>query len=1128
LLAFANLADGSARSVIGRAANTSGVQASIAGGGAGTVLVDSGTALSFSTLLSTSFADGTIALSRLASIAALSVVANATNASASPTAVAGTADQVLRVSSAGTALAFGAINLAAAAAVTGLLPFANIDDGVARSVFGRAANTSGVQASIAGGGAGTVLIDSGTALSFSTLLSTSFTDGTIALSRLVTVPAITVLGNATNATAAVTAIAGTTDQVMRVNAAGTGLGFGAINLAASAAVTGLLPFANIANGSARSVLGRSANTAGVQASIAGGGAGTVLIDSGTTLSFSTLLSTSFTDGTIALSRLVTVSALSVLANATASTAAVTAVAGTADQVLRVNSGGTALGFGAVNLAAAAAVTGLLPFANIADGSARSVFGRSANTSGVQASIAGAGAGTVLIDNGTTLSFATIGASSIGDGTLPLTKLANGTACSVVGRSANTTGAYADISIGTNDHVLMRTANVVTSGFVADANVSATAAIAGTKISPNFGSQTVVTTGAYRAGTNPATSGAYNLANATDIRGRNAANSADAIMLRIDSSDTVSVGDVAGTGIRLTTAGVHGFRISGTDAMTLSSSLLTVTAAAVSIAASNAAASGNIRLANGGIIRGRNNANTADLDMLTTGSTDQIILGNSSDCSVLLASQNVLLRPAGTDRVQVTDTVFEWRLTTVRFDVAVSNPVIQQESDTTTAVTADTLTLAGQDATGTGATVGGPLNLRGGNSTTGTGGAFDVRSGAGASATTAGAFTMRIGSTVFLSWAGTAPVASQGALRLASQAGIYSRNNANSADVSLLITNSGDGVFVGDATNSSSMSLQTSGSRLILGTNIEIQNSPQLRFDSTVASPNIIHEADTTTAVTGDLFLVQAQNVTGTGATVGGIMSVRGGDSTTGTGGAIDLRSGVGATSTTRGDFLLRLGNDIFMSMPGTNPIATSGNLRMYHGSTILTGRDSGNTTNAALMRWGVTTNDMLTLGNTTYNTEMLGATVSIGDGSTYLELAVLATNREVLSLMLGSNITTTEMPANTGDKVIFLATATTAPSANPSSAGIIVYANSGAFVTRNNSGQMLLGSTSTGTKLQGASVELGTSVGSLTLFSSGELNLGNASGPPGSNPGSGVTFFCIAGELWVRGGAGTIKKLAEA
>jgi hypothetical protein len=171
---------------------------------------------------------------------------------------------------------------------------------------------------------------------------------------------------------------------------------------------------------------------------------------------------------------------------------------------------------------------------------------------------------------------------------------------------------------------------------------------------------------------------------------------------------------------------------------------------------------------------------------------------------------------------------------------------------------------------------------------------------------------------------------------------------------------------------------------------------------------------------------------------------------------------------------------------------------------------------------------MLTLGNTTYNTEMLGATVSIGDGSTYLELAVLATNREVLSLMLGSNITTTEMPANTGDKVIFLATATTAPSANPSSAGIIVYANSGAFVTRNNSGQMLLGSTSTGTKLQGASVELGTSVGSLTLFSSGELNLGNASGPPGSNPGSGVTFFCIAGELWVRGGAGTIKKLAEA
>lgn len=60
----------------------------------------------------------------LASAAALSVLANATNGAAAPAALAaGTDHQVLRRS--GTALAFGAINLAQAAAITGALPVAN-------------------------------------------------------------------------------------------------------------------------------------------------------------------------------------------------------------------------------------------------------------------------------------------------------------------------------------------------------------------------------------------------------------------------------------------------------------------------------------------------------------------------------------------------------------------------------------------------------------------------------------------------------------------------------------------------------------------------------------------------------------------------------------------------------------------------------------------------------------------------------------------------------------------------------------------------------------------------------------------------------------------------------------------
>ena len=47
----------------------------------------------------------------------------------------------------------------------------------------------------------------------------------------------------------------------------------------------------------------------------------------------------------------------------------------------------------------------------------------------------------------------------------LAKLADGTACSVIGRSANSAGVYADIAAGTNGHVLRRAANTVGFGTI---------------------------------------------------------------------------------------------------------------------------------------------------------------------------------------------------------------------------------------------------------------------------------------------------------------------------------------------------------------------------------------------------------------------------------------------------------------------------------------------------------------------------------------------------------------------------------------------------------------------------------------------------------------------------------------
>lgn len=99
-----------------------------------------------------------------------------------------------------------------------------------------------------------------------------------------------------------------------------------------------------------SVVGRSANTTGNVADITGT-ANQVLRVSGTTLGFGSIdLSQSATVGTsrLAYSNLSQLTGLSVLGVTGTSTADVAAITGTADQVLRVNTGGTALGFGTIS------------------------------------------------------------------------------------------------------------------------------------------------------------------------------------------------------------------------------------------------------------------------------------------------------------------------------------------------------------------------------------------------------------------------------------------------------------------------------------------------------------------------------------------------------------------------------------------------------------------------------------------------------------------------------------------------------------------------------------------------------------------------------------------------------------
>jgi hypothetical protein len=89
---------------------------------------------------------------------------------------------------------------------------------------------------------------------------------------------------------------------------------------------------------------------------------------------------------------------------------------------------------------------------------------------------------------------------------------------------------------------------------------------------------------------------------------------------------------------------------------------------------------------------------------------------------------------------------------------------------------------------------------------------------------------------------------------------------------------------------------------------------------------------------------------------------------------------------------------------------------------------------------GVRGSVRLQLTNTlagTYPTSLTGITFS-----NLVEVAEVASGRRVLSLCNANNITTTEMPNNTGDMVIFIKNAVSAPVASPTT-GFIMYSNNG-------------------------------------------------------------------------------------
>lgn len=131
-------------------------------------------------LADTDAVTGLLPYANIASLTGLSVLGRPTNSSGVMSAVTGTANQVLRVDSGGTTLAFGSINLAAAAAVTGVLDEANGGTGTSTYAIGDLlyADTTATLARRAAVASGSVLKSAGisTAPVWGTLASTDLTD----------------------------------------------------------------------------------------------------------------------------------------------------------------------------------------------------------------------------------------------------------------------------------------------------------------------------------------------------------------------------------------------------------------------------------------------------------------------------------------------------------------------------------------------------------------------------------------------------------------------------------------------------------------------------------------------------------------------------------------------------------------------------------------------------------------------------------------------------------------------------------------------------------------------------------------------------------------------------------------
>lgn len=317
--------------------------------------------------------------------------------------------------------------------------------------------------------------------------------------------------------------------------------------------------------------------------------------------------------------------------------------------------------------------------------------------------------------------------------------------------ANIFAIYSSTSIGSANQIIKTngagTANEF--GLVANANVDPSAAIAGSKINPDFGAQNIKTTGTVKVGVTPATTGTIGISHNNTIYGRNAANLANYKLFDwgTTTTNTLITGDSTynavykGSAItyQVETGNAHTWQVNGTNVGILNSSALLIDGY-IGVGQSLHSSLGNLRF----------DAKSADVTIsfhtgsdlysyivaksdrsLTIGGAGGIILANGVSAGSLISAKGVIQSSSAGITTGMNST-------SLYFTSSVATPrTISIIESTTATFTGSLLTINSQDCSGTTAVTAGSLMLRAGDATgasgTRNGGNLIARAGAGATA-----------------------------------------------------------------------------------------------------------------------------------------------------------------------------------------------------------------------------------------------------------------------------------------------------------------------------------------------------------------------------------------------------------